>query len=99
MKTPTTNNQQLILYQTEDGRTKIEVRLQDESVWLNQVQMAQLFDTTKQNIGFHIKNILEEHELTPEATVKDYFTVQKEGNREVTRKITHYNLHQKEYRK
>jgi hypothetical protein len=54
--------------------------------------MAELFDTTKQNIGLHIKNILEEYELTQEATVKDYFTVQKEGNREVTRKITYYNL-------
>ena len=70
--------QQLILYQTEDGRTKIEVRLQDESVWLTQVQMAQLFDTTKQNISLHIINILEEYELSTEATVKDYLTVQME---------------------
>jgi hypothetical protein len=85
-------NQQLILYQTEDGRTKIEVLFQDESVWLSQAQMAQLFDTTKQNIGIHIKNIFDEKELTEEATVKDCFTVQKEGNREVSRKIVHYNL-------
>jgi hypothetical protein len=89
---PSDKTQRLILYQTEDGRTKIEVRLQDESVWLTQAQMAWLFDTTKQNIGLHIKNILEEHELSDEATVKDYFTVQKEGNREVTRKIAHYDL-------
>jgi hypothetical protein len=83
--------QQLILYQTADGKTRVEVRLQDESVWLSQAQMAQLFDTTKQNIGIHIKNILDEAELGEEATVKDYFTVRKEGNREVSRKIAHYS--------
>jgi hypothetical protein len=88
----TDKTQQLILYQTEDGRTKIEVRLQDGSVWLNQVQMARLFDTTVANINIHIKNIFEENELSEGATIKDYLIVQKEGNREVTRKITHYNL-------
>jgi hypothetical protein len=84
--------QQLILYQTEDGRTKIEVRLQDETVWLSQTQMAQLFDTTVANINIHIKNILKENELDEEATIKDYLIVQKEGNREVNRKIAHYDL-------
>jgi len=84
--------QQIILYQTEDGKTKIEVRLQDESVWLTQVQMAQLFDTTVPNINIHIKNIFEENELFEGATIKDYLIVQKEGNREVSRKIAHYNL-------
>jgi len=88
----TDKTNQLILYQTEDGRTKAEARLQDESVWLTQIQMAQLFDNTKQNISLHIKNILEENELSFEAIVKDYLTVQKEGSREVTRKTTHYNL-------
>ena len=91
-KPPDNIPQQLIFYQTEDGRTKIEVRLQDESVWLTQVQMAQLFDTTRQNIGLHIKNILEEYELSSEATIKDYFIVQIEGDREISRKITHYDL-------
>jgi len=92
-KTKTMDNpQQLILYQTEDGRTKIEVRLQDESVWLTQMQMARLFDTTVANINIHIKNIYEENEIPEGATVKDYLIVQKEGTREVTRKITHYDL-------
>jgi hypothetical protein len=87
-----TEQQQLILYQTEDGRTKIEVRLQDESVWLSQAQMAQLFCTSIANINIHIKNIYEENELAEEATIKEYLIVQKEGNREVSRKIAHYNL-------
>ena len=86
------NTQQLILYRTEDGKTKIDVLLQGESVWLTQMQMAQLFDTTKQNISLHIINILDEGELSEEATVKDYLTVQKEGDREVTRKTIHYDL-------
>jgi hypothetical protein len=84
--------QQLILYQTEDGKAKIEVRLQNESVWLSQAQMAQLFDTSLPNINMHIKNIYEENELPEEATIKDYLIVRKEGNREVSRKIAHYNL-------
>ena len=92
MANPEDKTQQLIIYQTEDGRTKIEVRLQDESVWLNQAQMAQLFDTSVANINIHIKNIFEENELPEEATIKDYLIVQIEGNREVTRKIVHYNL-------
>jgi len=80
--------QQLILYQTEDGRTKVEVRLQDESVWLNQTQMTQLFDTTIPNINIHIKNILEENELSEGATIKDYLIVQNEGKREKVDEIT-----------
>jgi hypothetical protein len=83
---------QLILYQTEDDKTRLEVRLQDESVWLTQAQMAALFDTTVPNINIHIKNIYDENELSDEATIKDYLIVQKEGNREVSRKIVHYNL-------
>jgi hypothetical protein len=87
-----TEPQQLVFYQTEDGQTKIEVHLQDESVWLSQAQMAQLFDTSIPNINIHIKNIYEEGELPEEATIKDYLIVQKEGSREVSRKIAHYNL-------
>ena len=81
-----------LLYQTEDGRTRIEVRLQDESVWLTQQQMADLLQTTKQNISLHIQNIYEEGELLPEATVKKYLTVRSEGQRNVKRLLDHYNL-------
>src|SRR6266576_5925478 len=83
---------EIILYQTEDKRTQIEVRLDGETVWLNQNQMAELFQTTKQNISQHIANVFEEGELSAEGTVKDYLTVQSEGSRNVTRKVTHYNL-------
>lgn len=57
------NNSELLLFQTEDGQTKIDVRLDDETVWLSQVQMAELFQTTKQNISLHIKNVFEKGEL------------------------------------
>ncbi|GHT92989.1 toxin Fic [Alphaproteobacteria bacterium] len=83
--------QQIIIYQTEDGRTKIDVRLENDTAWLSQMQMAELFDTTKQNIGIHIKNILEESEVS-QATVKKIFIVQEEGNRMVERLIEHYSL-------
>jgi len=82
----------LILYQTEDGKTRIEVRLQDETVWLSQKLMAELFQTTKQNISLHIQNIFDEGELMPEATVKEYLTVQTEGPRQVKRPVDFYNL-------
>jgi len=83
---------ELLVYQTDDGRVKLEVRLENETVWLTQQTMADLFQTTKQNISLHIQNILEEGELSPEATVKDFLTVQKEGARHVQRKLTYYNL-------
>jgi hypothetical protein len=83
---------QIIIYQTESGKTKIEVRLEDETVWLSQKLLAELFQTTKQNISLHIQNIFDEGELTPEATVKEYLTVQTEGNRRVERKVEFYNL-------
>jgi len=70
------NNSEILLYQTEDGQTKIDVRLEEETVWLSQVQMEELFQTTKQNISLHIKNIYEEGELEEISTVKDYLTVQ-----------------------
>jgi hypothetical protein len=82
----------LIIYTSEDGQTKINVQMDGETVWLSQVQMADLFQTTKQNISQHIKNIFEELELQPKATVKNFFIVQKEGKREVKRNIDHYNL-------
>lgn len=88
----TAQEPQIILYQAEDGRTKLEVRLQGETVWLTQNQMAELFQTTKQNISLHIQNIFLEGELECEATVKEYLTVQSEGTRQVQRQVEHYNL-------
>lgn len=82
----------IIIYQTQDGQTKIDVRLENETVWLTQNQMAELFQTTKQNVSLHIKNIFEEGELSENSTVKDYLTVQQEGNRKVSRNISYYNL-------
>lgn len=86
------NKSQIIIYQTESGKTKIDVRFQDETVWLTQKLMAELFQTTSQNITIHLKNIFEEGELEEDATCKDFLQVQKEGNREVKRKQKFYNL-------
>jgi hypothetical protein len=83
---------QFVLYQTEDGQARIEVRLQDETVWLTQQLMAELFQSSKQNVNHHIQCIFEEGELTPEATVKKYLTVRREGSREVSRLLDYYNL-------
>lgn len=85
-------NSQFLVYQAEDGQIKIDVRLEEETVWLTQQQMADLFQTTKQNISLHIQNIYEEGELVPEATVKKYLTVRNEGQRDVKRLLDHYNL-------
>jgi hypothetical protein len=86
------NKSQIIIYQTGSGKTKIDVRFQDETVWLTQKLMAELFQTTSQNITIHLKNIFEEGELEEEATCKDFLQVQKEGSREVKRKQKFYNL-------
>lgn len=83
---------EIILYQREDGAVQIDVRVEDETVWLTQQQIAELFDTTKQNVNLHIQNIFNEGELLPEATVKKSLTVQNEGAREVRRQLTYYNL-------
>lgn len=83
---------ELLIYQGKDGLTQVSVRLEEETVWLNQNQMAELFQTTKQNIGQHIRNILAEGELDAAGTVKDFFTVGREGQRNVKRLIEHYNL-------
>lgn len=82
----------IILYTTDDGATKIDLRLENGTVWLSQLQIAELFQATKQNISLHLKNIFEEGELTPEATVKESLTVQTEGTRQVQRTIALYNL-------
>ncbi len=86
------SNGDIIIYQTEDGLTKIDVKVQNETVWLSQQQMAELYNTTKQNISLHIKNIFDEDELSEDSTVKEFLTVQKEGNRNVERKVKYYNL-------
>ena len=82
----------IIIYQASDQALQLEVRIEDNSVWLTQVQMAELFDATKQNISLHINNVFKDKELDSTATVKEYLTVQVEGNRQVKRKIQYYNL-------
>jgi len=83
---------ELILYTSEDGKTRLDLRMDGQTVWLTQLEIAELFQTTKQNVSLHAKNIFEDGELTPEATVKDSLTVQTEGSREVQRSIQLYNL-------
>ncbi|MBC8391065.1 MAG: virulence RhuM family protein [Deltaproteobacteria bacterium] len=83
---------QFLVYQAEDGAFKLDVRLEDETVWLTQNLMAELFQSSKQNISHHINTIYAEGELLPEATVKKYLTVRQEGNREVKRLLDFYNL-------
>jgi hypothetical protein len=83
---------QFLVYQAEDGKLKLDVRFEDESVWLTQQLMADLFQSSKQNVSHHINSIYEEGELQPEATVKKYLTVRTEGNREVKRLLDYYNL-------
>jgi hypothetical protein len=85
-------NNEIILYQTDDLPERIEVRIEEETVWLSQEQMAQLFNQTKQNISLHINNCYKEGELNKKATVKESLTVRKEGNRTVRRTIEFYNL-------
>lgn len=83
---------QFLLYQTPDGKSKIEVKLQDDTVWLSLDQMAELFQRNKSTISRHIKNVLEEGELLADSTIANFATVQNEGKRHVERQITYYNL-------
>jgi len=83
---------QIVLYQTEDGRQRIEVRLEGQTVWLTQAAMAELFQTTTPNVNIHLKNIYAEAELIEEATIKEYLIVRSEGARQVERRVKHYNL-------
>ena len=76
---------EILFYQREDGSAQIDVRLEEDTVWLTQQLMAELFNTSKQNISLHIQNIFEEGELIPDSTVKKFLTVQKEGLRDVRR--------------
>ncbi|MBA4264162.1 MAG: hydroxyacid dehydrogenase [Comamonadaceae bacterium] len=82
----------LILYTTEDGRSQIKLRAKDQTVWLTQREMAQLFDVSTDNVGLHLKNIFEDGELSREATTEESSVVQTEGGREVRRPVTLYNL-------
>lgn len=86
------NGTNILIYQTEEGHTKIDVRLENETVWMTQRAIAELYQTTPQNITLHVKNIYEERELEEEATCKYYLQVQNEGEREIKRKAKHYNL-------
>jgi hypothetical protein len=83
---------EFILYETEDGRSRVQCRFHEQTIWLTQALMAELFDVTVQAVNAHIKNIYEEGELAPEATIKKFLIVRTEGNREVSRQIDHYNL-------
>ena len=86
------SEQAIIIYPAPDGKTSIHLRAQDGSVWLTQIEIADLFQTTKQNVSLHIKNVLTEKELPEASTVKESLTVQTEGSRQVSRKTLFYNL-------
>ncbi|GAA0607566.1 virulence RhuM family protein [Virgibacillus siamensis] len=86
------NETDMLIYQTEDGNTKIDVRLENETVWMTQKAIGELYQTSPQNITLHINNIFKEEELQEKSTCKYYLLVQKEGTREVERKAKHYNL-------
>ncbi len=83
---------EILLYQDRNGETKLDVRLEDDTVWLTQQTIAELLQTSVPNISMHIRNIYKEGELAPKATVKDFLTVRKEGTRQVQRRLDHYNL-------
>jgi len=83
---------QFLVYSPEDGQVRIEVRLENETVWLTQQHMADLFQTTKQNVSLHLQNIFAERELERGATVKESLRVQPEGGRSVQRRVEFYNL-------
>ncbi|HEX8114703.1 MAG TPA: RhuM family protein [Kofleriaceae bacterium] len=83
---------QILLYRSEDGRTKLDVRLENETVWLSQRQLTEPFGKAKGTLSEHIKHIFEDGELDPAATVRPFRTVQREGDREVSRDVDFYNL-------
>ena len=92
MTSPHAPNTELLLYQTEDGRTRVECRFDSETIWLTQALMAELFETTLQNVNSHLLNIYEERELGPAATIKSCMIVRSEGKRQVQRAVQHYSL-------
>lgn len=86
------NGNNVMIYQDENGITKVSVRFSDEDIWVTQLQLAEVFDTTQQNISQHIDSIYKDGELSPDATNKKFLLVRTEGNRQVRRNIDHYNL-------
>jgi hypothetical protein len=86
------NRSQFVIYQTEDGQTRLDVRFEDETVWLSQAMMAELFQTSSDNVSLHLKNIYGEGELEEAATTEDFSVVRREGNRDIRRNLRHYNL-------
>ena len=86
------SNGEIIIYQSEDGTSKLDVKLEDETVWLTQAQLVELFQSSKANVNEHIKNIFDEGELEESSTVREFRIVRREGNRDVSRNIKHYNL-------
>ena len=82
----------IVIYQTEDGKTQLDVKLENETVWLTQAQLVQVFDSSKANVSEHIKHIYEDGELAADSTVRKFRTVQTEGKRQVGRNVTYYNL-------
>jgi hypothetical protein len=82
----------IVFYQTEDGQTRIDVRMADETVWLSQAQMVELFQSSKANVSEHIRHVFDEGELEAESTVRKFRTVRAEGEREVARDVVYYNL-------
>ena len=85
-------NNSIILYQDENGITKVSVRFSDEDLWLTELQIAEIYDTSRQNINQHIANIYKDGELAENSTCKKFLRVQTEGKRQVERNIDHYNL-------
>ncbi len=83
---------EIVFYRSDDGTIRLETRLENDTLWLTQQQMAELFQTTVPNISMHVKNVFDEGELQAEATVQDFLTVRYEGKRQVQRPLTHYNL-------
>jgi hypothetical protein len=83
---------EIILYTTENGQSRIECRFESETIWLSQALMAELFETTPQNITLHLKALYKDEEIDEAATCKDYLQVRQEGSREVSRSLKHYNL-------
>ncbi len=86
------DDSEILIYAAPDGVIKIDVHLENDTVWLTQEHIVRLFQSSKQNVSHHINNVFDEGELSREATVKKYLTVRKEGGREVNREIEHYNL-------
>jgi hypothetical protein len=92
MDSDETPSSEIILYQTEDGRTRIQCRFENDSIWLTQLMIAELFQVTVPTVNEHLKGIFDDGELDTGATIRNFRIVRIEGKREVSREIEHYNL-------